>query len=189
MRLLLIFLLLLAVASSTVSLTSGEVLVYELTVSHGNELITYNYTFVINSVNNGIVNFTMIVTNLDNGTTSSQTYIFPLTDLHYLPYNGTLVDSSLKFVGYQEYKGENASVYAGYFLFNGLKIPVEAYYVNGFLKFMNGSYNGYQIEMSLVSQYVKTSVQYPSNGYIIIVAVVVLFIVIGVVLLIKIGKI
>ncbi|BCU69297.1 hypothetical protein [Stygiolobus caldivivus] len=196
MKLLIIFLLLLTVvaytANAVITLSPGDVFIYELSVSHQDELFTYNYTFIINSVNRGTINFTMIVINLNNDTSASETYVFPTTDLKYLPYNGSLFNTeNLTFYGYELFKGQNSSVYTGYFLFNGVKIPIKAYYVNGTLDYLNGSYNGYYVQLTLVAHYnqnEQTQVSTTLTNYIVL-AIVIIFIVVGVVLLVKIGKI
>lgn len=186
---LLLFLLFSLPALVTVAqLEPREVYVYQLTISHGSQLEVYNYTFIINSVSNGVVNFTEIITDENNGSSTSATYVFPLSEVKYLPYNGTVFNGyNLTFVGYTEFDGKNATEYKGYFLVNNLSVPITAYYVNSMLNYLNGSLNGYTVTLSLVNQY---SISPPQNytGYIILVIVVV-FIVVGVVLLIKIGKI
>lgn len=179
---------------ATNSLNSGDVLVYEVTITHGNQIYTYNYTFVVNSIKKGIVNFTVIITSFNNGTSTIQNYIFPLSKLECLPYNGSMFNTmNLTFVGYEEFEGKNASVYSGYYQFSNLEIPIKAYYVNGILNYANGNYNNYSLQISLISKYnylQETFIQgsLTESNYIIL-AIVVVFIVIGVLLLIKIGKI
>ena len=105
MKLLITFLLLLTVvaaytANAVITLSPGDVFIYELSVSHQDELFTYNYTFIINSVNREAINFTMIAINLNNDTSTSEIYVFPITDLKYLPYNGSLFNTdNLTFYG------------------------------------------------------------------------------------------
>lgn len=169
-------------------LESNEVYVYQLTISHDSQLEIYNYTFIINFVSNGIVNFTEIITNENNGSSTSATYVFPLSKIKYLPYNGTVFDGyNLTFVGYTVFNGKNATEYKGYFLLNNLSIPVTAYYINSMLNYLNGSLNGYTVTLSLVNQYAISPLQ-NYTGYIVL-AIVIIFIVVGVVLLVKIGKI
>ena len=178
----------------TNSLNSGDVLVYEVTITHGNQIYTYNYTFIINSIEKGIVNFTVIITSFNNGTSIIQNYLFPLSKLECLPYNGSMFNTmNLTFVGYEEFKGENASVYSGYYQFSNLEIPIKAYYVNGILNYANGNYDNYSLQISLINEYnhlQETFIQgsLTESNYIIL-AIVIVFIVIGVLLLIKIGKI
>jgi hypothetical protein len=175
-------------------LNSGDVLVYEVTITHGNQIYTYNYTFIINSIEKGIVNFTVIITSFNNGTSIIQNYLFPLSKLECLPYNGSMFNTmNLTFVGYEEFKGENASVYSGYYQFSNLEIPIKAYYVNGILNYANGNYDNYSLQISLINEYnhlQETFIQgsLTESNYIIL-AIVIVFIVIGVLLLIKIGKI
>ncbi|PVU75059.1 hypothetical protein DDW11_04275 [Sulfolobus sp. SCGC AB-777_G06] len=178
----------------TNSLNSGDVLVYEVTITHGNQIYTYNYTFIVNSIEKGIVNFTVIITSFNNGTSIIQNYLFPLSKLECLPYNGSMFNTmNLTFVGYEEFKGENASVYSGYYQFSNLEIPIKAYYVNGILNYANGNYDNYSLQISLINEYnhlQETFIQgsLTESNYIIL-AIVIVFIVIGVLLLIKIGKI
>ncbi|MEJ2770808.1 MULTISPECIES: hypothetical protein [unclassified Stygiolobus] len=175
-------------------LNSGDVLVYEVTITHGNQIYTYNYTFIINSIEKGIVNFTVIITSFNNGTSIIQNYLFPLSKLECLPYNGSMFNTmNLTLVGYEEFKGENASVYSGYYQFSNLEIPIKAYYVNGILNYANGNYDNYSLQISLINEYnhlQETFIQgsLTESNYIIL-AIVIVFIVIGVLLLIKIGKI
>jgi hypothetical protein len=178
----------------TNSLNSGDVLVYEVTITHGNQIYTYNYTFIVNSIEKGIVNFTVIITSFNNGTSIIQNYLFPLSKLECLPYNGSMFNTmNLTFVGYEEFKGKNASVYSGYYQFSNLEIPIKAYYVNGILNYANGNYDNYSLQISLINEYnhlQETFIQgsLTESNYIIL-AIVIVFIVIGVFLLIKIGKI
>ncbi|MEJ2779811.1 hypothetical protein WIW89_02630 [Stygiolobus sp. CP850M] len=178
----------------TNSLNSGDVLVYEVTITHGNQIYTYNYTFIVNSIEKGIVNFTVIITSFNNGTSIIQNYLFPLSKLECLPYNGSMFNTmNLTFVGYEEFKGKNASVYSGYYQFSNLEIPIKAYYVNGILNYANGNYDNYSLQISLINEYnhlQETFIQgsLTESNYIIL-AIVIVFIVIGVLLLIKIGKI
>ncbi|MEJ2777323.1 hypothetical protein [Stygiolobus sp. RP850M] len=178
----------------TNSLNSGDVLVYEVTITHGNQIYTYNYTFIVNSIKKGIVNFTVIITSFNNGTSIIQNYLFPLSKLECLPYNGSMFNTmNLTFVGYEEFKGENASVYSGYYQFSNLEIPIKAYYANGILNYANGNYDNYSLQISLINEYnhlQETFIQgsLTESNYIIL-AIVIVFIVIGVLLLIKIGKI
>jgi hypothetical protein len=178
----------------TNSLNSGDVLVYEVTITHGNQIYTYNYTFIVNSIEKGIVNFTVIITSFNNGTSIIQNYLFPLSKLECLPYNGSMFNTmNLTLVGYEEFKGKNASVYSGYYQFSNLEIPIKAYYVNGILNYANGNYDNYSLQISLINEYnhlQETFIQgsLTESNYIIL-AIVIVFIVIGVLLLIKIGKI
>jgi len=178
----------------TNSLNSGDVLVYEVTITHGNQIYTYNYTFIVNSIEKGIVNFTVIITSFNNGTSIIQNYLFPLSKLECLPYNGSMFNTmNLTFVGYEEFKGKNASVHSGYYQFSNLEIPIKAYYVNGILNYANGNYDNYSLQISLINEYnhlQETFIQgsLTESNYIIL-AIVIVFIVIGVLLLIKIGKI
>jgi hypothetical protein len=199
MRSVIILLLILGIGVITAngvtnSLNSGDVLVYEVTITHGNQIYTYNYTFIINSIEKGIVNFTVIITSFNNGTSIIQNYLFPLSKLECLPYNGSMFNTmNLTFVGYEEFKGKNASVYSGYYQFSNLEIPIKAYYVNGILNYANGNYDNYSLQISLINEYnhlQETFIQgsLTESNYIIL-AIVIVFIVIGVLLLIKIGKI
>ena len=199
MRSVIILLLILGIGVITANgvtnpLNSGDVLVYEVTITHGNQIYTYNYTFIINSIEKGIVNFTVIITSFNNGTSIIQNYLFPLSKLECLPYNGSMFNTmNLTFVGYEEFKGENASVYSGYYQFSNLEIPIKAYYVNGILNYANGNYDNYSLQISLINEYnhlQETFIQgsLTESNYIIL-AIVIVFIVIGVLLLIKIGKI
>jgi|GEM_PF-1165499 len=199
MRSVIILLLILGIGVITANgvtnpLNSGDVLVYEVTITHGNQIYTYNYTFIINSIEKGIVNFTVIITSFNNGTSIIQNYLFPLSKLECLPYNGSMFNTmNLTFVGYEEFKGKNASVYSGYYQFSNLEIPIKAYYVNGILNYANGNYDNYSLQISLINEYnhlQETFIQgsLTESNYIIL-AIVIVFIVIGVLLLIKIGKI
>ncbi|QGR20122.1 hypothetical protein [Stygiolobus azoricus] len=178
----------------TNSLNTGDVLVYEVTITHGNQIYTYNYTFIINSINKDIVNFTVIIASFNNGTSITKNYIFPLSKLECLPYNGSMFNTmNLTFVGYEEFNGKNASVYSGYYHFSNLEIPIKAYYVNGILNYANGNYDNYSLQVSLINEYNNlqetfTQGSLTESNYIIL-AIVVVFIIIGVLLLIKIGKI
>ncbi|BFH72578.1 hypothetical protein SJAV_05220 [Sulfurisphaera javensis] len=170
-------------------LTSNEVLVYQVVVTHGNEVNVYNYTFIINSIKNNFVNFTMIVTNENNGSVIvNNTYVYPEDNLKVLPVNGIVFNGeNFSFIGYSKYNGQNATMYKGYFVINSIKIPSTAFFVNNTLYYLNGSYDGYSVSVSLTSKY--SLISSPGFGDYLIIGIIVAFIVIGVILLIKIGKI
>ena len=183
--------LLLIVLASAFPLSAKEVLVYQVTLIHQNEPTIYNYTFIINSIQNNFVNFTVIITELEPNTSVllNSTYVYPLNDLKVLPVNGNVFNGqNFTFVGFTQYKGQNASVYKGYFVINNLKIPSTAYFINGTLVYLNGSIQGYTLSVSLYQKYslVPSS---SSNAAYIIIGIIVAMIVIGVIALIKIGKI
>lgn len=184
----LIFLFVLLVFS-VLPLTSNEVLIYQVVITHQNEVEIYNYTFIINSVQNNFVNFTLIITNENNGTVIlNQTYVYPVDNLKLLPVNGNVFNGiNFTFSGYSKFNNQNASVYTGYFVFNNLRVPSTAYFVNNTLVYLNGSTNGYSISVSLNSKY--NLISSSSYGGYIILGVIIAFIAIGVILLIKIGKI
>ncbi|MBB5253496.1 hypothetical protein [Sulfurisphaera ohwakuensis] len=182
-------LILILLLASEFPITSNEVLIYQVEIIHENQISLYNYTFIINSLNNNFVNFTLIITNLNNGSVIlNNTYVYPILNLKVLPINGVVFNGeNFTFSGYTEYHNQNATVYKGYFIINTTKIPSTAYFVNNILYFLNGSGDGYSVSISLSSEYtLSQSVNY--GGYIIL-GIIVAFIVIGVVILIKIGKI
>jgi len=179
-----LFLLLLILASAF-PLSAKEVLVYQVTLTHQNEVTIYNYTFIINSIQNNFVNFTVIITELEPNTSVllNNTYVYPLNDLKILPVDGNVFNGqNFTFVGLTQYEGQN------YFIINNLKIPSKAYFINGTLVYLNGSIQGYSLSVSLNQEYSLVSSSNSYSAYIII-GVFVAMIVIGVVALIKIGKI
>jgi len=184
-----LFLISLLVLASAFPLSPNEVLVYQVELFHQNEVAAlFNYTFVINSIQDNFVNFTVIITNEEgNNGSVFNTYVSPLNELKILPVNGTVFNGqNFTFTGFVKYKGQNASVYKGFFLINGLQIPSTAYFVNDTLVYLNGSTQGYYLSVSLNQKYSLVSSSY--SAYIII-GIVIAMMVLGVVALIKIGKI
>lgn len=184
-----LFILILLLFASMLPLTMHEVVVYQVVFIHNNEVDTYNYTFVINSIQNSFVNFTLIITDENNGSIIlNNTYIYPEDNLRVLPVNGVVFNGeNFTFIGFSEFKGENASVYKGYFIINDIKIPSTAYFINGTLHYLNGSINGYSVTVSLDSMYKMVSTA--SYSSYLVLGIIVAMLVIGVIALIKIGKI
>ena len=184
-----LFLISLLILASAFPLSPNEVLVYQVVLTHQSEVTVFNYTFVINSIQNNFVNFTVIITNENNGSVLlNNTYVYPLNDLKILPVNGVVFNGqNFTFTGFAKYNGQNASVYKGFFVINNLKIPSTAYFINGTLVYLNGSTQGYSLSVSLNQKY--SLVSSSSYSAYIIIGIVIAMMVLGVVALIKIGKI
>jgi len=81
-----LFLVSLLILASAFPLPANEVLVYQVVLTHQSEVTVFNYTFIINSIQNNFVNFTVIITNENNGSVLlNNTYVYPQNNLKNTP--------------------------------------------------------------------------------------------------------
>ena len=177
-------LLALAVA---LSLVPGSWFFYALTVQHGSAVQIYYYNFTVVSVSQEGIVFNLTIT-YPNGTSQALSYSVPLERPYPFPYNGTAF--YLTNMTYEGSKGD-VSVYHGTFRLDGYSVPVTAYYSNGLLSNYSGTLDNVRVVAVLESSYVP-----PTSGGLVtdlgawlIVIVLLGAIVIGVIVLAKIGKI
>ena len=169
------------------SLVPGSWFFYVLTVQHGSTVQIYYYNFTVVGVNQGTFVFNVTVT-YPNGTSQALSYSVPLNKPYPFPFNGTAF--YLTNMTYVESKG-NVSVYRGTFKLNGVSVPVTAYYSNGLLSNYSGTLVNVRVVAVLESSYVP-----PTSGGLVtdlgawlIVVILLGAIVIGVIVLARIGKI
>ncbi|ARM74987.1 hypothetical protein [Acidianus manzaensis] len=165
---------------------------YNVQVDVNNTIYTYTYNFSILDVSNNYVDFNLTISSQNFIQTNS--YNVSCAHPYPLPFNYNAFNTTnLAFVKNVSINGISMEEYSG--IFNALgkyKIPVNAYFDNGMLYTLNGTYNG-------ISVYVKSqNITIPStttssssssiSNYIIPIIFGVVF-VIAIVLLLKLGKI
>lgn len=177
-------LLALAVA---MSLVPGSWFFYALTVQQGSAVQIYYYNFTVVSVNQERLVFNLTIT-YPNGTSQTSSYSAPLSKPYPFPFNGTAF-----YLTNMTYEGikDNVSIYHGTFRLDGYSVPVTAYYFNGLLSNYSGTLGNVRVVAVLESSYVP-----PTSGGLVtdlgawlIVIILLGAIVIGVIVLARIGKI
>ncbi len=160
---------------------------YSVTVSVNNTVYQFTYNFTILQENSSYVTFNMTVASL--GLSKTTTYVVGVNDPYPLPENFQAFNTSnLSFIGDVSLNGIQMQEYKG--VFNALgkyNIPVVAYFNNGTLYSLNGSYDGVKVEVTQI-QTTSTTPATSVASYLPLILFVVA-IAIAIVVLLRIGKI
>ncbi|AWR96505.1 hypothetical protein DFR86_02360 [Acidianus sulfidivorans JP7] len=164
---------------------------YNVQLNINDTIYTYTYNFSIINVYNNYVDFNLTITG-ENYYYSSN-YNVSINDPYPLPINYEVFNTTdLVFVKNVTISNTEMKEYSG--IFNALgkyKIPVTAYFDNGSLYTLNGTYNGVSVYINAQNITLPTTTSQESStlsNYVIPIIFAVVFI-IAIVLLIKIGKI
>jgi hypothetical protein len=169
-----------------IALLPGSWFFYTLTIQEGSQVQIYYYNFTVINATSSNIAFRLSF----SGSGTSQTTItetVPVSNPGPFPLNGSAFGvTNVTYVG----KVGNYTVYKGVFRYNGLSIPVTMYYNNqGILSNYSGLSNGVKVVAQLQASYTPPTQPGPEPGGLLIVIVVLVALAIGVVTLVKIGKI
>ncbi|MCY0849342.1 hypothetical protein [Sulfuracidifex metallicus] len=184
MKVLLLFIAILVLVFPLMTLgVSPSTYLYTVNIADGQSLTAYSYNYTVTSST-----FTsyILTISLPNGT---QIYSKSLIDgsscfPNFIPFSGHNV--SIRYVGQVEIEGNQYKEFKGTTEIYNQTIPISAYFLNGVLFKLNGTYNHMTLNMVNVEPPQST----PSNTleYIPII-VVFAVIIIGIAVMIKLGKI
>ncbi|MGC9105270.1 MAG: hypothetical protein ACP5HQ_02445 [Thermoprotei archaeon] len=169
-----------------IALLPGSWFFYTLTIQEGSQVQIYYYNFTVVNVTSASLAFRLSLSG--PGTTQTTiTETVPVSNPGLFPLNGSAFGvTNVTYVA----KVGNYSVYEGVFRYNGLTIPVTMYYnQQGILYNYSGSSNGVKVIAQLQASYTPPTQPGPEPGGLFIVIVVLIALAIGVVTLVKIGKI
>jgi hypothetical protein len=164
-------------------------LLYQVTINVNNTLYTFNYNFTILSQNSTNIIFNLTITG--NNFYQSKTYEVNATNPYPLPINYNVFNTSnISFVKNIIINGKSAKLYSGDFNALGkYSVPVTIYFINGTLYSLNGTKNDISIVITEEQQTITTPpVSQALETYFPLILFGIIL-VIGIIILIKVGKI
>ncbi|NON63231.1 hypothetical protein [Acidianus sp. RZ1] len=166
-------------------------LVYNVQVIDNGTIYTYTYNFTVISKGNSWIDFNLTISSIV--TYQTLQYNVSSSDPYPLPVNFNAFNiSNLHYIGNITENGKMFVKYYGIFsIWGKYKVPVTAiFYTNGTLYSVSGKSNGLSITISPEDQVIHTSSAVPSTsiGYNVIIIIFVIALLLGIILLLKMGK-
>ncbi len=173
------------------SLVPHSSLVYSVQVNVNNTIYSYTYNFTIICIKNDMIEFNLTISG--NNYYSVMTYNVSENNPYPLPINYVAFNTTnLVFVKNITLNGNLTEEFSGVFhALDKYEIPITAYFHDGILQQMNGTYNGISVYVNREYVTPPTTVT-PSNnslGNYLTLIIFIIVLIIAIVVLIKIGKI
>lgn len=158
--------------------------IFDATIADGTSLFSYTYNYTVEKESPLVYTLQVSTSNgslVLNGTYTQSSECFP----SFVPIDGKNV--SLKYKGEVNIEGNTYQEFVGSAYVNGVKVPLNAYFLGGVLFKLNGTYGNVTVNMIDITT--NTQVNPSSTIDYIPLILVAVVIILAIVIMIKLGKI